>query len=591
VALDFAIHGELHADGATLILFGAGNIEKAIGYLQLMTPHFGPTDPPGGLQAPVHWATVVQLASLGPAWVPGPRLQAWMLAQTQRRIDLAPLTVEANAGAPGRPRSYQEDGARMIAAVGSALICDDPGTGKTLTTLLGLMQLRADGTLPADRPILVVAPNSVVDNWVREAHTWTDFRAKAWRGSATARRRLLQTRGHWDVYVVGYGTVAKDADPHDKHAPLFGLDPGAVVVDECHWVKNPNAVRTKAVTKLCHKADVVIPLSGTPITHHTGDLHPILRAMSPAAYPSRERFLARYLDSVPGDYSDTVLGINVAAEPEFRASLAGQYRHLAKADVLAELPPKVYSVRRVTLPAGARKAYNSMRDDMIAEMDNGDEMPAMNVMTQLLRLLQLACASADVTTTMEMVDTEYGPEERERVHVHLREPSWKVDEFMDVLDERPGKQVLAFAPSRQLMVLCGERAAKEGYRVGYIIGGQSPAERTAAVDAFQAGELDVMCATTQAGGVGLTLTAASTVCFVQRPWSFVEASQAEDRAHRMGSEIHESIEIVDIVAVDTIDSQVRSVLRGKSEALAELLQDPRIAAQCLGGRGSDEPVT
>lgn len=583
-APDFAIHGELAADGATLILFGAGNVDKAIGHLSIMTPHFGPTDPPGGLQIPVHWATVVQLASLGQSWVPGPRLIEWMRAETARRMDLAELSVRVNADAPGAPRHYQEDGARMIAAVGSALICDDPGTGKTLTTLLGLMQLRAAGKLDRHRPILVVAPNSVVDNWVREAHTWTSFRAKAWRGSPTTRRRLLQTAGHWDIYVVGYGTVRHDADHTSRHAPLQQLHPQAVVVDECHWIKNPNAARTKAVVKLCHRADAVIPLSGTPITHHTGDLHPILRAMAPSVYPSRERFLQRYLDSVPGDYSDKVLGLNAQREGEFRASLHGSYRHLAKADVLSELPPKVYSVRHVELPAGARKAYNSMRDDMIAELDDGTEMPAMTVMTQLLRLLQLACASADVTTTTEMVDTDFGPEEREKVHVHLREPSWKVDEFVDILDERPGKQVLAFAPSAQLMRLCGARAEKEGYRVGYVIGGQTARERTAAVDAFQAGELDVICATTAAGGVGLTLTAASTVVFVQRPWSFVEASQAEDRAHRMGSEVHESIEIVDIVATDTIDAQVREVLRGKSEALAELLQDPRIAAQCLGGR-------
>lgn len=581
---DFAIHGELHADGETLILFGAGNVERAIGHLSVMTPHFAPTDPPGGLQIPVHWAVCVQLASLGASWVPGPRLVAWMRAEAARRVDLSPLTVAVNDTAPGAPRAYQEDGARMIAAVGSALICDDPGTGKTLTTLLGLMQLRADGKLDPARAILVVAPNSVVDNWVRECHTWTPFRAKAWRGTPEQRRRLLQTTGHWDVYVVGYGTVRTDADHTGRHTPLHELHPQAVVVDECHWIKNPSAARTKAVAKLCRRADSVTALSGTPITHHAGDLHPVLRAMASAVYPSRERFMARYLEIAPGDYSDTVLGISERREPELRASLRGSYRHLAKADVLSELPPKVYSVRDVELPAAARKAYDSMERDMIAELENGDEMPAMNVMTQLLRLLQLACASADVTRTTETVDTEFGPEERERVHVHLREPSWKVDELMSVLDERPGQHVLAFAPSAQLMRLCGERAAKAGYRVGYVIGGQKPAERTAAVDSFQAGELDLICATTAAGGVGLTLTAASTVVFVQRPWSFVEASQAEDRAHRMGSEVHECIEIIDIVAKNTIDSKVRRVLREKSAALAELLEDPRIAAQCLGGR-------
>jgi len=115
------------------------------------------------------------------------------------------------------------------------------------------------------------------------------------------------------------------------------------------------------------------------------------------------------------------------------------------------------------------------------------------------------------------------------------------------------------------------------------VGGQSASYRTGQVDAFQRGELDIICATTGAGGVGITLTAASTVIFAQRPWSFVEASQAEDRCHRIGSEIHDSIEIIDIVAVKTVDSEVRRTLEGKAGALAELLMDPRIRAECLGG--------
>jgi SNF2 family DNA or RNA helicase len=356
------------------------------------------------------------------------------------------------------------------------------------------------------------------------------------------------------------------------------------VIDECHLIKNPSSLRSKAVRALGRRALSVIPLSGTPITHHTGDLHPTLQAMDHVSWPSSERYVARYLDSVPSDYTESVLGINAAREPEFRMTLHGQYRRLAKADVLAELPEKVYSTRTVALPPAARKAYDAMARDMLAELDNGQEVKAFDVVVQLQRLLQLACASADVSVTHGPDVDELTGEPKEHTHVHLREPSWKVDALMEVLDERPGKSVLVFAPSRQLVVLGGERAAKEGRRVGYVIGNQSAKERTAQVAAFQSGELDVMCATTGAGGVGITLTAASTVVFLQRPWSFNDALQAEDRAHRMGSEIHDSIEIIDIVAEKTIDQQVREVMRGKAGALAELLQDQRIVSQFLGGQ-------
>jgi SNF2 family DNA or RNA helicase len=143
--------------------------------------------------------------------------------------------------------------------------------------------------------------------------------------------------------------------------------------------------------------------------------------------------------------------------------------------------------------------------------------------------------------------------------------------------------VVVFATRRDLVLMAGDAAAKAGRRVGYIIGGQSAAERTAAVNAFQARELDVLCATTQAGGVGLTLTAARTAVFLQRPWSLVDALQAEDRIHRIGAEQHDSVEIVDIVASNTLDTRVRSVLREKGKQLADLVQDPRIVADLLGG--------
>jgi SNF2 family DNA or RNA helicase len=577
--LDYAVHGELSVDGTHVIVMAAGDLGTAAGRLKRLTPAFRVTEPRGGLQAPVTWPLLVQLgAELGTAWVPGPRLKAWMLAAVIARTDFPELIAKTSADAPP-PRDYQRDGARIIAATGRAMIFDDPGTGKTLTTLLGLAELRARGRLPVAGPIVVVCPNSVMDAWVATAHRWTDLRAVAWRGSVDRRAKLAGTA---DMYVVGYAVARNDAG--DRAGALRRLGPAAVVIDECHQIKNPQAAQSKAVRALCKGALSVIALSGTPITHSSADLFPTLNAMEHGAWPSRERYVERYIDAVPGDYSDELLGLNKLREPEFRRVFTGQHRRLAKEDVLTELPPKVYSVREVELPAAARKAYDSMRTDMLAELPDGQELPAMSVLAQLQRLLQLACASADVSTTTEIVDGEHGPEEKIHTHVELKDPSWKVDALMDVLAERPGKQTLAFAPSADLVRIAGARAAAGGYRVGYVIGGQPAKDRTATIAAFQAGQLDVLCLTTGAGGTGITLTAASTVVFLQRPWSFVDASQAEDRAHRIGSEIHKSVEIIDIVAKDSIDSEVREILRGKAGALAELLEDRRIVEQCLGGR-------
>jgi SNF2 family DNA or RNA helicase len=577
----YALHGELTADGDRIVLIGTGPdhaIAQMAAHIQLMTPLIKPSTPPGALILPATWAAVVQLSHLfGPAWRPGPRLLAWLGTEIARRTQPGTaLNVDLPDGLT--PRPYQVEGALMIGALGRTLLFDDPGTGKTITTILGLLERAAAGHPVA--PVIVIAPASVVDPWVEAWRTWApDWRVIAWRGSPEHRRRLAArpagTAAH--VVVASYDTARVDAV---KQGPLAKLGARSVVVDECHLIKSPHAARSLAARRLAKRADNFVALSGTPITHHPGDLWPTLEALAPLAWPSGERWKGRYCTTVPGDYSAKVLGLNTTNEPEFRAALLGQHRRVAKADVLAQLPPKVYSVRTVELPSAYRKAYDQMEADMITQLPDGGELSVMSVLAQLTRLSQLASAAADVSVTQE---TDAEGELRDHVHVRLKAPSWKVDALMEVLTERPGEPVVAFAPSRQLMLLAGAQAEAAGLQVGYVVGGQSMKERTETVEAFQQGKLGLLCATTGAGGVGLTLTAARTVVFLQRPWSLVEATQAEDRCHRIGSEIHDSIEIVDVVAASTIDARVRGVLYGKAGQLAELLQDPRIVTQLLGG--------
>lgn len=579
--------GELSADQASLVLIAVGpdwEVAEASRRLALLTPLCKPTNPPGALRVPASWPTVVQLsAAFAPYWRPGPALTAWIGEQVRRRAgDVSAMALAVAPPAGMVPRSYQVEAACMIGENGSAFLFDDPGTGKTISAILGLVELAHTGHRV--HPVLVVAPSSVVDPWIDEFHSWApSWRVRAWRGSPARRRAMPGTA---DVYVTSYGTARRDAvDTSPRNSPLIGLRPVTVVSDEVHVLRHQGSSQSRAVRRLAAHATNFIGLSGTPISHSPADLWPALVALEPGAWPSRERWVSRYCATLPGDYSGTVLGLNPHAEPEFRTTLLGRHRRVAKADVLAELPPKVHSVRSVELPPAYRAAYDGMEADMLAQLPDGGELSAMSVLAKLTRLAQLASAAADVETSVEIVaDPLTGlPIEREHVKVRLKLPSWKVDALLEVLEERPGSPVVAFAPSRQLMVLAGNAAAAAGLKVGYIIGGQTPKERTAVRETFQRGELDLACVTTGAGGVGLTLTAARTAVFLQRPWSLIDAMQAEDRLHRIGAEGHESIEIIDVVARKTIDSRVRAVLRERAGQLSDLVQDPRVVTELLGG--------
>jgi SNF2 family DNA or RNA helicase len=576
------IHAELTADGNRIVMLAGGQVEDvayAAQQLQQLTPLIKKSTPPGGLVMALSWPACVQLAAVyGDRLVRGPRLQAWIDHQVWARTAPHDGVLEVAPPEGFVPRPYQVAGAQLIASTRHALITDEPGTGKTITAILGLAEASGPGR-NTGLPILIICPASVVDPWVDAFRAWAPFwRTVAWRGTPAKRRALL---GAADVYVTSYDTARMDApDTNPARSALIALDPRSVVADECHLIKNPHAARTSAVRRLCRNTHAFIALSGTPITHHPADLWPTLTFLAPGAWPSRERWVNRYCLTVPGDYGENILGLDPGTEAEFRLTTLGQARRVAKADVLDQLPPKVYSVRTVELPPAYRKSYDAMEHTMLAELPDGQELSVMSVLAQLTRLSQLASAAADVSVTY---DTDDDGEQREHTSVTLKAPSWKVDALLEVLDERPGKPVVAFAPSAQLMRLAAAAATEAGHRVGFVIGGQSMAERTDTVARFQAGELDLICATTGAGGVGITLTAASTVVFLQRPWSLVESLQAEDRCHRIGSEIHDCIEIVDIVAKDTVDTRVRAVLRQKAGQLADLVQDPRIVAELLGG--------
>lgn len=581
------IIGEVTTDESTLVLIANGETNEiafAAKVLQTLTPHFAKSNPPGAMTTPASWVAVVQLAqAFGPYWCPGPQLQLWIAEQVQLRTAALPteLTVAPPAGLT--PRHYQIDAAHMIARL-PTLLFDEPGTGKTISALLGLVEREAQGKPVL--PIVVVSPASVVDPWVAAMQAWVPgWRTIAWRGTPAQRRELPGTA---DVYVVSYDTARNDAGTGAaRENPLLTVKARSLVVDEAHLIKTHTTQRSKAVRRLAKGAHVV-GLTGTPITHHPANLWPSLEVLAPGAQPSRERWVKRYCQTVQGDYREEILGLNPAAEPEFRLTLLGQQRRVAKADILTELPPKIYSQRTVELPPAYRKAYDAMEATMLAELpDDGGEISVMGVLAQLTRLSQLACAAADVEVTTEIVEDPATGMPIEKVHqkVTLKAPSWKVDALLEVLEERPGRPVIAAAPSRQLIMLAGQAAEAAGLKVGYVVGGQSSADRTRTIEEFQGGALDLICVTTGAGGVGITLTAADTMVFLQRPYSLVESIQMEDRAHRIGSEVHDSIEIIDVIAKSTIDTRIRAILRERAGQLSELVMDPRIVAELLGGAG------
>lgn len=583
--------GEIDASGRDIRLWVEGGdwqMQEVAAVLRKLTALPKKTkDDSGAVTVPLTWAMVTQLSKLmeehGYIWKPGPYLLAWIKEEFERRFTEYGDLVFDLSTLSRQPMPHQAAGAFVGALNGRFFFGDQAGTGKTMTALLTMAELEAQGKDPF--PAFVVAPASVVDPWLEETSLcFPDWPVTAYRGP---RRRNLSTR--YKVYVMSWDVLRTDMKHEDHELPplLKFLVPRTIVLDESHALCNTKTKQSVAAKKLARVATYAFPMSGTPITRDVGGFWTALNVLDIRSFPDQDRYKDRYTDRYRSDYGqDKVDGMLPQTREEFYTLMQGSMRRVAKADVLKDLPPKTYSTRVVQIPSAYRAAYDEMEKDMIAHLPDTDEpLEVMSTLAQLQRLTQLASSACDVETVMELEEREDHPMFGEMVpkyHVTMREPSWKVDELMNLLDDMQGSPVLCFSPHTQLARIAGARAEKEGYRVGYIIGGQSHKQRTEIRRAFQEGQIDLLCANTSAGGVGLTLTASSTVVFLERPWAYWQADQAEDRVHRAGQT--EQVTVIDIVAANTVESRVRQALKDKARQLSELVRDPRIVNELLGGQ-------
>ena len=542
---------------------------------------------------PASWATCLALRSTFKSdLVIGPRLTDWAGNELANRItpanELRDLeTLEDPLNEDLFP--HQRAGVKFLATAKRALLADEPGLGKTAQAIRALKQLQDSGT-PVF-PALIVCPNTLKKNWKREFDKWwPGLDIQIIKGSATQRRKQFgepaqifiinweSLRGH--SRLAPYGSVALarciECGGHDDKVTenrcevhkreLNQIDFKAVIADEIHRSKEPKSKGTRALWAATGDAEIRYALTGTPIANNVLDLWSILHWISPEEWPSKTRWIDRMVNTMINAFGGMmVLGIKPHMEPEFYAALNPRMRRMLKAKVLPWLPEMMFERRDVEMSTKQKKAYDQMRDMMIAELEGGEALTAPSVLTQTIRLLQFASSYAEIAAN----------EETGEIKAVLADPSCKVDALMD--DIKSGDfgndSVAVCAVSRQLIYLLSAALTKEKIEHGLITGAQNEDERQQAVDDFQAGKIKWILFTAQAGGVGITLTAARRLIMLQRPWSLVDHRQALDRVHRIGSEIHDSIIVTDYVTEGTIEERVIQVLETKADNFEQIVRD------------------
>lgn len=559
----------------------------------------------------------------------GPKLAAWARAQRDNReralrlreakdLEYPSYYFEQDNQHDAMLYPFQVPGRDFLVTARYALLGDEMGSGKTFQTLAamrivhrfnevkhyGTGDLAGTGYVESGAyPALIVCPNTLKRNWEREVRQWLpEANPFVIHGSADKRRKQIaeaaeapnaiiimnieSMRLHSRLSAFGSTRLKKctECDPKagtpdlkvaacETHKKELNNIPFKVcVLDEAHRVKDPNAAQSRAIWNVFHGESVQFrwALTGTPVANHPGDLWSILNAIDPGNFPAKSAFIDRYaLKEFNAFGGMSIVGLNPAHKDEFFTLLDPHFRRMVKADVLKQLPSKVYLRRDIEMSPKQAKAYKEIAANLVTVLDDGTVLVADGNLAGATRLLQFASAYCEADTE----DINYDAEDPKTWKVNLTDPCPKIDELMSIIEDNPGKPLVIAAEHRQLIDLAANRLTDAGMEFARITGGVSADERDEAVQAFQSGKLDYLLFTYKAGGVGLNLTRADTMVRLQRGWSLVEMKQGEDRIHRIGSEIHQKITIIDLVTAGTIEETQIQRLYEKSERLEEIVRD------------------
>lgn len=536
----------------------------------------------------------------------GPNLKEWA-NEEYNNVILPAFNLRSAPDAEGYPRLFphQRADVQFLSTAKRAILANGMGSGKTQSASSTFRHLYEQGHDVF--PILVVAPNSTKGSWKREIETvWPGLSVTIIDGSAAKRRKAFEQPAH--VYIMNweslrshsrlapFGSIAlKKCVDHggldDKVKPnacevhpkeLNAIDFKTVIGDEIHRIKDPSSKVSRAFKAATGDAEFRFAMSGTPIAASPEDLFSVLNWLYPHAYPSKSKYLDRFCETHFNSFgARIVIGIKKHMEEEFFAGLDPFMRRMPKEAILSFLPPILRERRSVEMGAKQKKAYDQMRDQMIAELDDA-VVHTTSPLTKMLRLLQFSSAYAE-TEIKEVYDKEK-KEVVKKLVVKLSDPSSKLDAFMDDLEDFGTESVIVFAQSKQLVNLLSARMTKAKIPHGLITGDQDSKEREFHMANFQEGSTKYILCTIGAGGTGITLTKGSIMVFLQRDWSMIGNLQAEARGHRIGSEIHDHVQIIDYVTEGTVEEAVFEAIEAKTNNLEFILRDKALMIKVMENR-------
>ena len=467
------------------------------------------------------------------------------------------------------------------------------GLGKTLQTICIVASIHHERATKqrqnpsvenAHLPSLIVCPPTLTGHWLYEVQKFTDYlRPVQYVGNAGERSTLLPRLGSYDIVITSYETVRSDIDRLGKIDWLY------CVLDEGHIIKNAKTKLAAAVKQV--KAQHRLLLSGTPIQNNVLELWSLFDFLMPGFLGSERAFNDRFSKPILADRD----GKATPKERETAATaLEGLHKQVLpfllrrlKEDVLKDLPPKIIQDFYTELSDMQKALYDEFAHSAAAE-EAGQEVEGgqgQQHVFQSLQYLRKLCNHPALV--LDTDPTRYASLQRKmgmipRMHDIANSPKLlairqiledcgiagaevKPGIKNEVVDEMAQHRVLIFCQLRTMLDLI-ERdlfaVHMPGLRYMRLDGSSDPRKRHAIVQTFNADpRIDVLLLTTSVGGLGLNLTGADTVIFVDHDWNPMKDLQAMDRAHRLGQ--RKVVNVYRLITKGTLEEKIMGLQRFK----------------------------
>ena len=479
--------------------------------------------------------------------------------RTLQETKHAPIAPDMEFEYKTTPRAHQERCfiiSRDKVAFG---IFAEMGCGKTKIVLDTAAYLYSKGEIDC---MIVFAPNGVHRNWVSNeipAHLpdWTKAKAVYWSSSKAKQKRLFNESLTYreGLLILAYNIeyLSLGAKALEGLTTILRERKVLLVIDESTRIKSPSSNRSLSAIKLAPLARYRRIMSGAPVTNGLENLFMQFKFLDPdiLGFSSFYTFRNRYciVRQVSRDNPHAVEIVGYQNIEEFQKRIDGHSFRVEKKDCL-DLPPKIYLEREVPMTDDQRKMYDTLREDLMVDLGNGTVVDGNSAITRILKLQQILCGF--------IID-----ENKNRLPV----PSRRMDAVEEILDEIGDRKVIIWSRFiyniEQLIEMC----RKKGIGAVAYYGAVKDDAREEAVNSFQNDPAcQVFIGQQRSGGIGLTLTAATTVVYFSNTFDAEERWQSEDRAHRIGQTA--SVTYIDLVCSGTVDKKIARALKEKKDIAA-----------------------